>query len=416
MAVVKVHISKSTINTLPVIGDRKRPIPCVAWDPANQTPDLPINVWDDEQPGFLLLCMPGGSRTFYLQARARDGRQFRFKLGRYATELTAEQARAEAKRLSAEIAFGRNPAAERKEARRERQARQGSPSVSDLWAAFSEAHSGAWSPNTARSYASWFNTHVAPEIGGGKAHEVQPSDIRRLYAVIVKRSPATAQQVLRTTSSMYSWAVAQDDLPLITVNPCTGAIANGSRGPGANKRERYPVGDELERLVAVLVALADLPAKFFTILLLSGCRKGELLHAKWADFDLEAAVWIKPASSTKQKRLHRLPLNPEAVAILREVRAMSPFAPFSRLNEHVLRDHWRAILEAAGIVDLHIHDLRHWHASVAASSGETLLMIGGLLGHADQRTTGRYAHLLDHSVRAASAKVGQVISLAGRKP
>jgi integrase len=397
MASMKMHLAKAAINGL-------------------APSDEPLTVHDDDIAGFHLLVMPTGRKTFYLHRRTRDGRQFKLKLGRFGVELTAEQARAEAKRICAAVALGQDPAAERRAARQRRKARQASPSVSDLWAAFWEAHRDAWRPNTARAYGSWFSTHIEPALGKLKAHEIQPGDVRRLYAGIVKRSPATAQQVLRVTSSMFAWAVAQDDLPLITVNPCAGAIANGSRGPGAAKRERYPVGDELARLVAALVARDDLPGRFFLLLLLCGSRRGELSNARWSDFDLEAAVWTKPASSTKQRKLHRLPLNAEAVAILREVRELSPFTPFAGASEWKLDVAWAEACKAAGIEDLRVHDLRHWHASLAASSGESLLVIGGLLGHADQRTTGRYAHLLDQSVRAASAKVGQVISLAGRKP
>jgi integrase len=379
------------------------------------TPDEMLTVWDDEIPGFFLLVTPRGTRTFYIHGRNRDGRQFRFKIGRFATELTAEQARAEAVRIRAAVALGRDPAGERRTRRRERKARQASPSVSDLWRAFSEAHRDAWRPSTGRSYGSWFATHIEPALGRLKAHEIQPTDIRRMYAGIVKRNPATAHQVLRTLSSLFGWAVASDDYPLLTVNPATGAIANGARGPGAQKRERYPLSGELERLVAALVARDDLPGRFFLLLLLCGARRGELLAAKWSDFDLESATWVKPASATKQKKLHRLPLNAEAIVILRELRELSPFTPFAGASDWKLEAAWRVICKAAGLEDLHIHDLRHWHASLAASSGESLLVIGGLLGHSDSRTTHRYSHLVDASVRTASAKVGAVISLAGRR-
>jgi integrase len=394
MASTKMHLAKVNINGL-------------------ATPDQMTTVWDDEIPGFLLLVMPTGRKTFYLHKRTRDGRQFRFKIGRFGEELSAEQARAESRRICAAVALGQDPAAERRQARQKRKARSPAPTVAELWAAFSEAHKGAWSGKTMAAYGSWFRNHIEPALGRLKAHEVQPVDIRRLYRQITK--PATQHQVLRATSSMFSWATGSDDFPLLTVNPCASAVANGSKGPGANKRERYPVGDELQRLVAALMARDDLPGRFFLLCLLSGCRQGELRNAKWADFDIDSATWTKPASSTKQKKLHRLPLNAEAVAILREVRELSPFSPFGKFTESTLRGQWRRICKAAEIDDLHAHDLRHFHASVAASSGESLLVIGGLLGHADQRTTGRYAHLLDQSVRAASAKVGQVVSLAGRR-
>jgi integrase len=397
MASLKMHLAKAAINGLPI-------------------PDEKLTVWDDEIPGFGLLVLPSGTKTFYLHRRTRPGRQFKVKLGRFGVELTAEQARTEAKRICAQVALGQDPAAELRAARRRRKEQAEAPTtVAELWEACQEAHRTTWSANTARAYRSWFNTSVAPELGKLKAHEVQSSDVRRMHGKVLRRSPSTATQVLRLTSSMYAWAVASDDHPMIMVNPCTGALDRNNRGPGASRRERYPVGDELERLVAALVARDDLLGRYFLLLLLTGAREGELLNARWPDFDLDSATWTKPASTVKTKRLHRLPLNAEAVAVLREVKELSPFAPFAGLSEHKLRRAWAAICEAAGLEDMRIHDLRHWHASLAASSGESLMVIGGLLGHADQRTTGRYAHLIDGSVRAASAKVGQVISLAGRR-
>ena len=46
---------------------------------------------------------------------------------------------------------------------------------------------------------------------------------------------------------------------------------------------------------------------------------------RWSDVDLEAGVWTKPATLTKQRRSHRLPLNSEAVAILRQIKEVEPF-------------------------------------------------------------------------------------------
>jgi integrase len=398
MASLKLHLSKSTINGLP-------------------TPDQALTVWDDAVPGLHLLVQPGGARTFYLHGRDRTGAQFKYKLGRFGDELSAELARAEAKRLRGLVALGRNPAKERREARQQHRQRQAAPTVAGLWTACQAAHKATWRPATAAAYAGWLKCHVLPVLGALKAHEVQPADIRRLYRSIVGRAPATADQVLRVTSSMYSWAVAQDDLPLITSNPCAGALDRSARGPGANRRVRPPVNDELERLVGALRTRDDLPGRFFLVALATGCRRSELLNAKWSDFDLdsEAPTWTKPASVTKQRRLHHLPLNPEAVALLREVKALSPFAPFAGMTEQRLYRAWRQICTAAAIDDLHPHDLRHWCASLAVSAGLSLELVGGLLGHADPGVSSRYSHLSDRAVREASVKVGQVIALAGRK-
>jgi hypothetical protein len=57
-----------------------------------------------------------------------------------------------------------------------------------------------------------------------------------------------------------------------------------------------------------------------------------------------------------------------------------------------------------------IHDLRHTYASILASEGLSLPIIGALLGHTQPQTTARYAHLLDDPLRAATEKVGAVVT------
>jgi integrase len=145
---------------------------------------------------------------------------------------------------------------------------------------------------------------------------------------------------------------------------------------------------------------------------LSGARRGEALALRWSDVDLDAGTWTKPAEVTKQRKSHRLPLNPQAVELLRELRAVEPFSPFGRLGLSALRAAWHEVLSDAGIENLRVHDLRHWHASLLASMGLSLPIIGALLGHASTATTQRYAHLVDETLRAATDRVGaQVLPL-----
>ena len=148
--------------------------------------------------------------------------------------------------------------------------------------------------------------------------------------------------------------------------------------------------------------------------LLTGARRGELLAAKWVDFDLAAGVWVKPASTTKQKSLHRVALSDVAVRLLLEMRRHSPdeawVFPARRGGHRVtLREPWDAIRAAAGIPDVRLHDLRHTFASISASSGASLPLIGAMLGHASPATTHRYAHLLDDPQRAAANRVAEAI-------
>jgi integrase len=73
---------------------------------------------------------------------------------------------------------------------------------------------------------------------------------------------------------------------------------------------------------------------------------------------------------------------------------------------------WRRIRSTAKLEDVRLHDLRHSFASVAASGGQSLVVIGKLLGHSQPATTARYAHLADDPVKAASDAVGRHIASA----
>ncbi len=98
-------------------------------------------------------------------------------------------------------------------------------------------------------------------------------------------------------------------------------------------------------------------------------------------------------------------------------------------NGHVteIKKVWKTVCEEAGISGCRIHDLRHTYASILASSGLSLLVIGQLLGHTQQTTTKRYAHIHDDPLREATNRVGtlvdaaangktaEVVDMAGRK-
>ena len=72
--------------------------------------------------------------------------------------------------------------------------------------------------------------------------------------------------------------------------------------------------------------------------------------------------------------------------------------------------YWRRVRARAGLDDVRIHDLRHSFASRALALGESLPMIGRLLGHRKIQTTARYAHLARDSVRGAAARVADSIA------
>ena len=225
-----------------------------------------------------------------------------------------------------------------------------------------------------------------------------------------KRGPTHANRTLAVLSRMFSlavrWGMRED-------NPCEGVERNQER-----KRTRYLTGAEMTRLSGALAALPDQgAANAVRLLLLTGARRGELLAAKWTDIDLdsEQPKWTKPGATTKQKTEHRVPLSSPAGRLLVEMRAVAESEwLFPALLGDGHRGHinaaWETLRKAAKLPDVRLHDLRHSFASIAASSGLSLPVIGALLGHTTPVTTARYAHLFDDPLREATERVGAIIA------
>ena len=127
--------------------------------------------------------------------------------------------------------------------------------------------------------------------------------------------------------------------------------------------------------------------------MLTGCRIGEALSLRADQIDADRAIWSKPAATIKQKRLHIIPLQPEAMHVAREL--LDVGVP---TYGHV-RWLWAQVNVAIGRPECRIHDLRHSRASSLARAGASLVEIGAVLGHTKAQTTQRYTHLVGEDFR-----------------
>jgi integrase len=358
--------------------------------------------YDGTVAGFGVRITAGGARAFVLNYRRKaDGRERRLTIGAFPNWSTTT-AREEARRLRRQIDAGADPVGEIREQR-------AAPTMADLADRFLAEHVPRKRPATQRDYCQQLTVDVLPELGRLKVAAVTPSDVEALHRTISARAPTHANRVLALLSKMFSlamrWGYRAD-------NPVLGIERNDE-----HKRHRYLTEAELSRLATVLAECPDVMfANAVRLALLTGARRGELLAAKWADFDLAAGVWVKPASTTKQKSLHRVALSDVAVRLLIEMRRHSDSSvwvfPARRGGHRVsIREPWDAIRAAAGIPDVRLHDLRHTFASISASSGASLPLIGAMLGHASPTTTHRYTHLLDDPQRAAANRVAEAIGV-----
>jgi integrase len=367
---------------------------------------------DTSVAGFGARVTAAGARAFILEYRTRAGRKRRYTIGSF-PDWTTTGARERAKQLKQQIDMGGDPLADI-EAERE------APTMPDLIKRFETEHLPRKRDSTRLDYGRMIKDHISPFFGKHtKVADVSFADVERLHRKITAAGhPYRANAVVRILSKMFNlsvrWAMRAD-------NPATGVEKNKEY-----ERRRYLKPEELARLIEALAAHPNQQAaNVIRLLLLTGSRRGEVLGMKWRDLDLGNGLWSKPPSSTKQKEHHEVPLSGPARQLLAEIRE-ALIAKHRQLPEHVfpgggtaehitnIKRAWGSITKAAGITGLRIHDLRHSFASELVSGGNSLALIGALLGHASPETTKRYAHLYRDPLRAATERVGAVISAAGK--
>jgi integrase len=360
--------------------------------------------YDEEVRGFGLRVTAGGAKSFVLNYRL-GGHERRITIGAY-PDWSVAAAREHARSLKRRINLGDDPMQERHDDRV-------APSMAELCDRFEQEYLPKRRPATQRDYLGILNTYVRPKLGRIKVADLVHSDVDALHREVSKRAPYRANRTVAVISRMMNLAVTWG---WRTDNPARGI----ERAP-EDKRNRFLSQPEVMRLTQ---ALASHPqrtsANAILLLLLTGARKSEVLGARWEQFDLEHGVWTKPSAHTKQNREHRVPLSAPSSALLIEMKRQAdltgtdfvfpgkdgrPLAEIKRI--------WSSICKSAGLHDLRIHDLRHTYASILASSGLSLPIIGALLGHTQATTTQRYAHLIDGALRQATERVGALVTGKG---
>jgi integrase len=373
-------------------------------------------LWDDEIRGFGLRMQRGGSKAYVLHYRAGHGRGAplrKLTIGRHGSPWTPETARREAKRLLGLVASGKDPAASKAADAR-------APTVAGLTARFLAEHVEAKrKPRTAAEYRRLLDKIIVPALGKRKVQNVIRADIAKLHHEL-RATPYEANRVLAVLGKMFALAEAWGRR-----EPAAGNPARGIEKYPERKREQMLSAEELGRLGEALRVHGSAGGSPYVVaairlLVFTGARLSEILGLQWSWIDFERAEARLPDSKTGAKTLH---LPPPAMAVLANlprldgnphvIVGMRRGAPLVNLEKP-----WRAIRIAAGLDGLRLHDLRHAFASIAASSGLGLPIIGKMLGHTQPATTARYAHLASDPVKAAAATVADRIesAMAGAPP
>ena len=424
-----------------------------------------VTLWDSEDTGFGIRIFaatarhPQGFRSFFLNYRV-NGRERRIKIGSY-PDWTVSAARDEAKKLRKRIDLGEDPAADKTE-------RREAPTVEDLVQRYIDDHL----PNlAAREHADQRRmlAEITEHLGKHRpVAEIHFGDIEAMHRRITESGrPVRANRILAVCSKAFSLALRpreKEDKPwrnAVDGNPCTGVARNQEEA-----KERFFSAAELAALGDALLeadTVHPTPANCVRLVMLTGCRPHEAMNARWQGFDAEPGFWIKSSAHTKQRKTHKVPLSAAALQLIDDLRATrkgewvfpgevtgepikQTWAVWYFCRDNASVKLWskddsvanvvtelqaafdrpptvaechaeaerRGIVLPTALLDARLYDLRHSFASIGAGGGLSLAIIGRLLGHTQQRTTARYAHLADDPLREAANKIGAVIAGAGK--
>ena len=366
--------------------------------------------WDRVLTGFGVRVYPSGGKVYIAQARERTGKKLpkRVTVGRHDV-LNADEARQRAALILARIRAGEEPLPLPLAARA-----NGGPTVTDLAARYLEEHVEVrLKPRTRQNVRGALRNHILPALG-----RIPVAAVERRHVIELQQSlsayPVAANRAVKILSHMYrlgeGWGLAPEGC-----NPCRSIEKFPERS-----RERFLTDAEFARLGQVLdEAVAGgrgspTAVGAIRLLMLTGCRRSEVLALRWTDVDLEAGELRLADAKTGPRAVQ---LSPTAVRLLETVSRQkdSPWVfpgkdRDGRYSGDGLNHAWRTVRSRAGLDDVRLHDLRHSFASRALALGETLPVIGKLLGHSDIETTARYAHLARDSVHEAAERIANSIA------
>ena len=408
--------------------------------------DAEYFVWDSDLRGFGVRVYPNGGKRYIARAK-HAGQTKRCQIGQVGT-IPFEEAKKLARKAISDIIDGINPNQNKKTERL-------SPTIKKLAERFLDEYvSSHCKPRTQVEYKHALNAYIIPAMGSTKAINLNRDDVADLHHAL-KDKPYQANRTLGVLSKMMnqaeSWGLRPD-----RSNPCYHIKKYKEQ-----KRERFLAPDEL---VCLRMALDDeqdaAPSAIaaFRLLIFTGARLSEIQTLKWEYIHGDRA--FLPDSKTGAKVLH---LGKGALNVLGAVEKIegNPYVitgkeygahltdlqrPWRRVRKQATVLYWRdcgdekthalvqdlqerlgtiptwdACQKAAeesevelptGLTDVRIHDLRHTFASGAVMMGESLPMVGKLLGHTQAQTTARYAHLADDPLRSAVQRIDAMLEEA----
>ena len=358
--------------------------------------------YDAKAPGLAICVTEVGTRTFYF-VKKLDGRTIRVRIGKF-PDLSVENARDTAKKLTVAVANGENPQVAKR-------AKATETTLGELWTYWMDTHAGPHKKSASTDQQRW-NAYLS-HWSNRRLSSIQQADVRSLH-LRMKATPYVANRAVSLLRAMYNIA---SELGYKGENP-----ARGIRKYKEESRDRFLMPDELPAFFQALDSEPNpLMRTFFVVALFSGARRGNVCAMRWDQIDLTQSTWRIP--DTKRGEPQVVPLLPAALDALLAIRDKAVdgwvFPARNRRGHDCphLTDPmpaWRRLLKRAGLSGLRIHDLRRTAGSYMAITGTALQIIGKALGHTQQQTTAIYSRLTNESVRQAMERGADAMVTASK--
>ena len=366
--------------------------------------DVEYMVWDTRIAGFGVRVRPSGHKS-YVYHRHVEGQSRKFTLGSVPLG-SIDEARRDCMEVWNGMQLG-----ERAKGADDAQAPLFRDFVAGSWRAACYEPCKQ-STKTSKDWA--LNNQLLPVFGAVPLDMINRTSVLRWFEGYSTTAPGGANSALLVFRQIMNHAISRGH---IDTNPTRGL----KRNPRP-KLTRFLSREEIDRLHGVLDRYeSERPSgkaqmDIIRLLLLTGCRTGEILKLRWREVDGDTLQLEDSKTGPRQ-----VLLSPEARAIIeRQPRSGSPWVFPSLVNPARARvdlSLWKKVRKLAGIEDVRLHDLRHTFASQAAMQGIPLPVVARLLGHGQVQMTLRYAHVSDRDVEAAAERIGGVMAgIMNRSP
>ena len=354
-------------------------------------------VWDNEIRGFGVRVNLNSKKTFILKYRVGQGRSARVRkpvIGTYGV-MKVDEARKIARKWLLDASEGNDP----------KEVDKTSILLKDFCNVYLQQHA-----NIKKKLSSviedkrLMRLHIIPNFGNICLKEITRAMITKHHQSMYQ-TPHGANRFLSLMSKMMNLAERWEYRPLNS-NPCRHIERYKEEG-----RQIYLSMEQIEKIGHVIKQMEQTESIFvlsaIKLLLFTGRRTGEILTLKWDYIDFENSKMNLPDTKTGAKSFF---FSPTVKQILLNLPNKEGFVFKSVLKDKrvtTVRHIWKKICKLAKIENVRVHDLRHTYASLAVQNGYSLPIISKMLGHADIKTTQRYAHLHDDPVNQAVEKIDQ---------